>query len=240
MNKTLIEINGIEIQIIRKKIKNLHLSVYPPDGRVRAAVPEHFTDDNVRLAFISRLSWVKKKQSEFKNQQRQSERMMVSGESHYFFGKRYRLEIIERHGKHEVLIKNYSSLQVFITPNTTARNRQVLLNEWYRTQLKKRIGKLISKWEVIIGAHVNEFSIKRMKTKWGSCNIEKRRIWINLELAKKSPQCLEYIVVHEMVHLLERHHNEKFKKYMNKFLPQWQICRDVLKSEPLSHEDWQY
>jgi len=240
MSKRLIEVNGIEVQIVRKNIKNLHLAVYPPDGRVRVAVPERINDENVRLAIISKLSWIKKRQAEFKSQPRQSEREMISGEGHYFFGKRYRLEVIEHKGQHEVRIKNNSILQVLVTPQTSIINRQRLLNEWYRAQLKKRIRRLIPKWEIIIGVHVNEFGIKRMKTKWGSCNEEKRRIWLNLELAKKSTECLEYIIVHEMVHMLERHHNERFKDYMDKYLPRWRIYRDILKNEPLAQEDWAY
>jgi len=198
------------------------------------------TDDNVRLAVISRLSWIKKQQASFQAQPRQSEREMVTGESHYVFGKRYRLEVIERRGCDEVAIKNNSTLQLFVNPGTSTQNRALVLNEWYRDQLKAQIPDLLNHWQLAIGKQAADWGIKKMKTKWGSCNIAQRRIWLNLELAKKPLECLEYVLVHELVHLLERHHNDRFKAYMDKYLPQWQRCRDILKREPLGNENWVY
>ena len=233
-------VSGIPVQVVRKPIKNLHLSVYPPDGHVRVAVPLHMTDDNIRLAVISRLSWIKKYQASFQAQPRQSEREMVTGESHYVFGKRYRLEVIERRGCHEVAIENNSTLQLFVNPGTSIQNRALVLNEWYREQLKAQIPDLLNHWQSAIGKQAADWGIKKMKTRWGSCNIAQRRIWINLELAKKPLECLEYVLVHELVHFLERHHNDRFKAYMDKYLPQWQRCRDILKREPLENENWVY
>ncbi|MBD2096821.1 M48 family metallopeptidase [Trichocoleus sp. FACHB-591] len=233
-------VSGIAVQVVRKPIKNLHLSVCPPEGHVRIAVPLHMTDDNVRLAVITRLSWIKKQQASFQDQPRQSEREMVTGESHYLFGKRYRLEAIERRGRHEVVIKNNSTLQLFVNPGTSTQKRSLVLNDWYRSQLKARIPDLLSHWQSIIGQQVSNWGIKKMKTKWGSCNIDQRRIWLNLELAKKPTECLEYVLVHELVHLLERHHNERFKAHMDKYFPQWQRSQDVLKREPLAYENWTY
>jgi len=233
-------VSGIPVQVVRKNIQNLHLSVCPPDGHVRVAVPSHMTDDNVRLAVISRLSWIRKQQANFEAQPRQSECEMVTGESHYLFGQRYRLEVIERRGRHEIIIKNNSTLQLFVNPGTSTQNRALVLNEWYRDQLKAQIPDLLSRWQSKIGKQIADWGIKRMKTKWGSCNIAQRRIWLNLELAKKPIECLEYVLVHELVHLLERHHNDRFKTYMDKYLPQWQRCRDILKREPLGSENWVY
>jgi predicted metal-dependent hydrolase len=231
-------VGGISVQVFRKPIKNLHLSVCPPEGHVRVAVPLHVTDDNVRLAVISRLKWIKQQQASFKTQPRQSAREMVTGESHYFFGKRYRLEVIERRGRHEVVIKNNSTLQLFVNPGTSALHRALVLNQWYRQQLKTRIPELLSRWEPVIGKQASDWGIKKMKTKWGSCNISQNRIWLNLELAKKPINCLEYVLVHELIHLLERNHGEQFKAYMNKFLPKWQQCREILRSQPLNDEKW--
>lgn len=228
-------VSGIAVQIVRKPIKNLHLSVYPPDGRVRVAVPKHLSDDNVRLAVISRLSWIKKQQANFQAQPRQSAREMVTGESHYLFGKRYRLDVIERRGCHEIVIANNITLQLFVNPGTSTQNRELVLNQWYRHQLKAQIPDLLNRWQLAIGKEVQDWGIKQMKTKWGSCNITKRRIWLNLELAKKPLECLEYVLVHELVHLHERYHNKVFYAYMNKYLPQWQQCRDILKREPLGN-----
>lgn len=177
-------VSGIPVQVLRKPIKNLHLSVCPPNGHVRLAVPLHMTDDNVRLAVITRLRWIKQQQASFQSQPRQSECEMVTGESHYVFGKRYRLEVIERRGRHEVTIKNNSTLQLFVNLGTATQNRVSVLNEWYRHQLKTRIPDLLRHWEPLIGEQVKDWGIKKMKTKWGSCTISQRRIWLNLELAK--------------------------------------------------------
>ncbi len=233
-------VSGIKVQVIRKPIKNLHIGVYPPNGSVRVAVPIHITNENVRLAVISKLGWIKKQQAGFWAQQRQSQREMVTGESHYVWGKRYLLDVVERAGKHEVVIKNNKRLTLFVNPNTTRSKRELVLNEWYRDALKERIPELIAKWEPIIGVSVAHWSIKRMKTRWGSCNVGTGRIWLNLELAKKPRECLEYILVHEMVHLLVHHHNDQFRAYMNKFMPQWRWHRDLLNQAPLAHEEWGY
>lgn len=233
-----IVIRDIPVQVIRKPIKNLHLGVYPPDGHVRVSAPEQMSDDTIRLAIISRLSWIKKQQASFQAQSRQSEREMVSGESHYVFGQRYRLDVIEPRGRHEIVIKNHGTLQLFVNPGTTTANRTRVLKEWYRQQLKDRIPALLQRWEPMIGCSVSGWGVKKMKTKWGSCNIQQRRILLNLELAKKPIECLEYVVVHELVHLLERHHGDRFKTYMDKFLPTWQKCRGILQREPLSSENW--
>jgi predicted metal-dependent hydrolase len=201
-------------------------------------VPLHITDDNVRLAVISRLKWIKQRQASFKAQLRQSAREIVTGESHYVFGKRYRLEVIERRGRHEVVIKNNGTLQLFVNPGTSALHRALVLDQWYRQQLKTRIPDLLSRWEPVIGKQASGWGIKKMKTKWGSCNISQCRIWLNLELAKKPIECLEYVLVHELVHLLKRCHSQKFKAHMDRFLPTWQKCRDILKREPLKAETW--
>jgi predicted metal-dependent hydrolase len=233
-----IVVSGIPVQVVRKPIKNLHVSVYPPNGHVRVAAPFHITDDNVRLAVISRLKWIKAQQASFKSQSRLSQREMVTGESHYVFGKRYRLEVIERRGRHEVAIKNNSTIQLFVNPGTSALHRALVLNEWYRQQLKTKIPDLLQRWEPVIGKQVSDWGIKKMKTKWGSCNITQSRIWLNLELAKKPVDCLEFVLVHELVHLLERYHGKEFKAYMDRFLPKWRQFRETLKVEPLKEETW--
>jgi predicted metal-dependent hydrolase len=236
----MITVSNMPIEIVRKDIKNIHLGVYPPDGKVRISVPKHVTDDNVRLAVVSRLSWIKKQQEEFSKQPRQPEREYVTGESHYYKGKRYLLEVKEHHGQHSVELKNRSKMILQVHPGTTLANKALVVTNWYRQQLKQDISTLLKKWQPIVSKEVKSWGVKKMRTKWGSCNIADQRIWINLELAKKSPECLEYILVHELVHLHERHHNEKFKTLMNRFLPHWRKSRDVLKSEPLAHEDWGY
>ncbi len=239
-NIQIIIVNDIEVQVVRKNIKNLHLSVHPPEGHVRVSVPMHITADNVRLAVISRLNWITKQQAMFEGRPRQSKREMVTGESHYLFGKRYRLEVVERRGRHEVDMKSNTKLLLYVNPGTTIHNRQTVINEWYRSELKKLIPVLIAKWKPVISKQVAEWGVKKMKTRWGSCNIKKNRIWFNLELAKIPVECLEFVLVHEMVHLYERNHNDRFESYMDKFLPNWRFHRETLNRAPLSHADWSY
>lgn len=235
-----IEINGISVEVVRKNIKNFHLAVYPPEGRVRVAAPLRLDDDAIRLAVISRLGWIRRQQKVFEMQERQTEREMISGESHYFLGRRYRLRVIEHNGPVGVSLPNNSIMELRVRPGTNAEQREAVLHRWYRQQLRERIPALIAKWEPRLGVIVNEWGIKRMKTRWGTCTIEDRRIWLNLELAKKPELCFEYVLVHEMVHLLERHHNERFKGFMDKHMPQWQLYREELNRAPLAHEDWDY
>jgi predicted metal-dependent hydrolase len=235
-----IVVGGIHVQIVRKDIKNLHLGVHPPEGHVRVAVPMHVTDERIRLAIIDKLSWIKKQQAEFLAQPRQSAREMVTGECHYFFGKSYRLEVVEQAGKHKVEQAGGNKICLTVTANTSTESRLKLMNEWYREQLKQVIPKLIDQWQTKIGVVADDWGVKKMKTKWGSCNIEAKRIWLNLDLAKKPPECLEYIIVHELVHLLERNHNSRFVAYMDEFMPKWRLNREALNKSPLSHEEWEY
>jgi len=235
-----IEVRGVPVEIVRKDIKNLHLGVYPPNGRVRVAAPRRLNDDAVRLAVVTRIGWIHRQRAKFEQQDRQSEREMVSGESHYVQGRRYRLDVIEVDADRSIGVRNNSRLEVRVHPGTSRQAREAALQQWYRQLLRSRLPKLIAKWESVVGVKIAECRIKRMKTRWGSCNVSARRIWLNLELAKKHLSCLEYILVHEMVHLLERHHNDKFREYMDRFMPQWRLYREELNRAPLGHESWGY
>ncbi len=237
INQSTITVSSINVSIDRKDIKNLHVGVYPPNGRVRVAAPVHIDNEAVRLAVISKLAWIKKQVRHFQEQPRQTEREMVSGESHYFLGKRYLLEVVYGAKKHQVVL-NHSTLEIHVKMGTSIENRQKLLNAWYRGHLHTVAQEFISKWEDRTGIELNSWSIKKMRTKWGSCNIDKRNILINLNLAKAPVECIEYIVVHEMVHLLERHHNNNFKSYMDRYLPEWKKCREILNQSVLGYEEW--
>lgn len=228
----------MRVEVVRKPIKNLHLSVHPPEGRVRVSAPQRIDDEAVRLAVVSRLPWIQRHQRSFADQPRQSKREMVSGESHYFRGRRYRLRVAEHNGPNRVSINGTSELKMRVRPGTGESRREQLLNDWYRRYMKDLLPDLISKWQPVIGVQVEDWGVKKMKTRWGSCNTRDHRVWLNLELAKKSPQCLEYTLVHEMVHLLERHHTQRFKALMDRFMPEWRLYRDELNRAPLAHEEW--
>jgi hypothetical protein len=245
-----ITIGELTIDVVRKDIKNLHLAVYPPDGRVRIATPLHINDESLRLFVIEKLAWIKKHQIKFQsnNQSNKSNKSnnqpnnqpnnqfsnlpekiaYLSGENHYFQGKSYILNVIEKPGNAQIEIRNNTYIDLYIKTESNTEQRQKVLNNWYRQQLKIQIPPLIAKWEKIIGVNINEWGIKTMKTKWGTCNIQAKRIWLNLELAKKPIHCLEYVVVHEITHLLERTHNAKFQALMDQFMPKWREYKKEL------------
>jgi hypothetical protein len=235
-----ITVGELVVDVVRKDIKNLHLAVYPPEGRVRVAAPLLVDDEAVRLAVISKLPWIKRQQAEFRSQERLSAREYVSRESHYYWGDRYLLNVITRDAPPEVVVRNLTTLDLYVRPGSDTAKRERVMQAWYRRQLKAAIPPLIAKWEPQLGVEVADWRVKRMKTRWGTCTVEARRIWLNLELVKKPPQCLDYIVLHEMLHLLERHHNARFVAYMDEFMPQWRLRRDELNAAPLAHETWEY
>jgi predicted metal-dependent hydrolase len=235
-----IRVSGLVVQVVRKNIKNLHLGVYPPNGRVRVAAPLNVNNDAVRLAVAGKLGWIKKHQARFRAQSRESGRELVSGESHYFLGHRYRLRVLYHDGVPRVVVRGKYAIELHVRPGATAERRRQVLQAWYRQQLRELIPPLLKKWQAALGIQVTQWRIKKMKTKWGSCNFKVRRIWLNLELVKKPIQCLEYILVHEMVHLLERLHNDRFRDLMDQHMPKWRLHRDGLNQTPLVHERWKY
>jgi predicted metal-dependent hydrolase len=235
-----LKVGGLTVEVVRQDIKNLHLGVYPPHGRVRVAAPLVINDEAVRLAVIDKLGWIKRQRAKFAEQPRQSQREMVNGESHYFLGQRYRLRVHQHDAPPRVSVRGVSSLDLFVRPGSTPDQREAVLLRWQREQLKVLIPELLGKWEPILGVQAKHWGVKKMKTKWGSCNPNAGRVWFNLELAKKPVQCLEYIVVHELVHLLERHHNDRFTALVETHVPMWRQSRELLNSAPLSHVQWTY
>ncbi len=235
-----ITISNIKIDVVRKDIKNIHLAVYPPTGRVRIAAPLQVNEDAVRLFASSKLGWIKKNQRKFEGQERLSPREYKNRESHYFQGKRYLLNVIEADAPPKVVLRSKTYIDLYVRPETSIAKRHEIMNEWYRVQLKKQIPALIEKWENKMNISLKDCRVKLMKTKWGSCNSERKRIWVNLELARKPIHCLEYIIVHEMTHLLEHHHNDRFLAYMESYLPNWKQIKTELNTLPVSHADWKY
>ena len=207
---------------------------------MRVAAPLAVSDNAVRLAVVGKLAWIKRHRARFHAQPRQSEREMVSGESHYFFGRRYRLRVVEHKGAGKVVLRNRTTLELHVRPETDATERERVLQRWYRQHLRDVLPPLIAKWAAILDVQISGWGIKKMKTKWGACSIAARRIWLNLELAKKPFQCLEYLVVHELLHLIEPHHNERFISLLDQHLPNWRVHRQELNAAPLAHNTWSY
>ncbi|TFD07538.1 M48 family metallopeptidase [Cryobacterium sp. TMT1-66-1] len=227
---------GIGIDVVYKDIKNMHISVYPPLGRVRVAAPHRLSEDAIRLAIVQRLRWIKRQREQLRGADRQTDRQMASGETHYVWGQRLRLDS-SRHGRSKVSVAG-TTLWVTTPADYREDQRRALLNRWYREQLKAAVPPLLEKWQPIVGEEVQNFVVRRMKTKWGTCQASSRAIWLNPELAKKNPRCLEYIVVHELTHLIERTHNEHFVELMDRHMPDWQVRRDELNEAPLASEVW--
>ena len=235
-----ITVSDIKMDVISKDIKNIHLGVYPPTGRVRIAAPLKMNEDAIRLFAISKLGWIKRHRQKFAGQERIAPREYKQRESHYFRGRRYLLNIVEAQSPSKVIIRNKTYLDLYVRPGASTQKRHEIMTEWYRAELKKQTPAIIEKWEKILKVKVNGWQVKQMKTKWGSCNREKKRVWINLELAKKPERCLEYIIVHEMVHFLERHHNDTFLYYIDTYLPSWKKLKTELNKLPASHAEWNY
>jgi predicted metal-dependent hydrolase len=235
-----LSVRGLTVEVVRKEVKNLHLGVYPPSGRVRVAAPASVTDDAIRLAVISKLSWIRRQRDRFLTQPRQSQREMVNGESHYFLGQRYRMTVVEEEARPRVTTAGKSRLELHAPSGSSQEQRGAVLDRWYRRQLRQVVGRYLTVWEDRLGVKTSAVGIKRMKTKWGSCNPTTHRIWLNSELAKKPLSSIEYIVVHELVHLLEPSHGERFTAVMDQHLPDWRIRQAELNSAPLAHEEWTY
>ena len=235
-----IVVGGITIQVVRKAIKNLHLGVYPPNGRVRVAAPLAVSDEAVRLAVVGKLGWIKRQRLKFENQPRQSIREMVSGESHYYLGRRYRLRVVNQAGVGRIHFPNSITMELQIPQSAGIETRLRVLDGFYRGRLRELVPPMLDKWQKELGVQVAEWGIKKMKTRWGSCNSRARRVWINLELAKKPVACIDYLVLHELVHLVERNHGDRFIALMDKHLPHWRLHRQELNAAPLGNERWGY
>lgn len=231
---------GLRVEVVRKDIKNLHLGVYPPNGRIRVAAPTATPTDSIRLAVIKRLPWIQRQRERFVSQPRETEREQVTGESHYFFGRRYRLNVIETDGRARVQLVSKTRIELHVPPHASQESKAAVLDRWYRSQLRDAALPIIAKWETELDAHATFWGFKRMKTKWGSCNPTSKRVWLNTELAKKPSECLEYIIVHELVHLIEPRHGQEFVALMDHNLPDWRRRRSLLNSSPLAHESWSY
>lgn len=236
---TELRLGEIAVDIVLKDIKNVHLGVYPPTGRVRISAPKRMSLDTIRVFAISKLGWIKQQQKKLRGQERETPREYLDRESHYVWGTRYLFKVVEEHAAPKVELK-LKKMILQVAPEIGGETKHAAVARWYREQIKASVPRLIAKWEPAIGVKVERVFVQRMKTKWGSCNPNRRSIRLNTDLAKKPRECLEYILVHEMVHLLERHHNDRFREYMDRFVPQWREYREKLNHAPLSHQSWRY
>lgn len=236
---TRINLGGIRVEVVRKDIKNVHLSVYPPSGRVRVAAPAWMELDTIRLFAINKLAWIRRQQKKMLAQERETPREYLERESHYVWGRRYLLTLVEQDAPPSVCL-SHRHLRLQVRPGSDIAKREQLLADWYRDQLKQAVPGLLAKWQPFIGVCAERFHVQRMKTKWGSCNTRAGSIRLNTELAKKPPECLEYIVVHELVHLREPTHSDRFVAWMSKLMPHWRDCRDMLNQLPVRNEHWDY
>lgn len=236
-----IEVNGLKIEVVRKAIKHLRLAVYPPLGEVRIAAPLRVPDAALRLMVLEKFNWIRKQQARVMAMPVRPQLKMQTGENHFFQGRCYCLNVIEQSGRQQrVEPGENNALHLYVRSNASVVQREAVLHAWYREHLQREIPLLIARWQPVMGVQVADWGVKKMKTRWGSCNIRAQRIWLNLELAKHSAACLEYVVVHEMVHLLERYHNDRFKKFMDQFLPTWRLLKAELNQSVPGHEAWAY
>ncbi len=227
-----IKLGDIVVKVARKDIKNVHLRVFPPAGSVRISAPRRMSLPTIRAFAISKLDWIKRHQAKLREQVRETPRRYVDQESHSVWGKRYLLTVSERN--HPPLIElRDRRMHLRVRPGTDERKRRALVEHWYRQQIKKEVVPLFDKWQPLMGVKVERLFVRRMKTKWGSCNYKAHTIRLNTELAKRPPEYLEYVVVHELVHLLEPTHNANFAALMDWFLPGWQVRREELNRQPL-------
>ena len=234
-----LQLGEITVDVVLKDIKNIHLSVHPPLGKVRIAAPLRMDLDTIRIFAITKLVWIKNQQKKLREQQRETPREYLDRESHYVWGKRYLLKLVEKEAAPTVELK-HTKMILQLRPAASHEKKQEVLDAWYREQLKVALPPLLSKWEKIVGVKAGKVFVQKMKTRWGSCNSVAGNIRLNTDLAKKPLQCLEYIVAHELTHLLERHHNDRFVALMDAHMPQWRHYREMLNGLPLAHQEWGY
>lgn len=229
-----IVISNIPVEVVRKNIKNMHLSVLPPDGRVRVSAPTQLTDEAITMFVRTKLGWIKKQQEKFQQQPRQSERQYVSGETLYVWGKQYFLQV-EYSYKGNVLTLSGDKAILTVRKESSPTQRESFVNEWYRNLLKQEVAKYLPKWEKTTGLYCSSWQSKYMTTKWGTCNPTSKKIWLNLQLAKKPIECLEYVILHELAHLKVHNHGPEFTAILDQYMPYWREHKRRLNDSTLDY-----
>ena len=239
MAATALRLGETRIELVRKDIKHVHLTVHPPAGRVRIAAPRHLSDDAVRAFAIAKLGWIRRQQAKLRDQERETPRELVDRETHYVWGRRVLLRVVEADAPSRVELSPLR-LTLHVRPGTPARKRITLLEEWSRSQLRAALPALLPKWERRLRVRVRRVFVQRMKTKWGSSNPRTGTIRLNTQLVRKPLECLDYLVAHEVAHLRESKHDARFVELMDSLLPSWRSIRQTLNRLPVRHEDWEY
>ncbi|MBN8279120.1 MAG: M48 family metallopeptidase [Gammaproteobacteria bacterium] len=234
-----IRLGDIAVDVVLKDIKNVHLSVYPPNGRVRIAAPSRMKLDTIRVFAVSKLTWIKRQQIKIREQERETNRLYLDRESHYLWGQRYLLTVLENERAPSIELK-HRRLLLRVRPGTSTERKQAIMEAWYRDQLRAALAPLVAKWQPRLRVKVDRIFIQRMKTRWGGCTPGTRSLRVNTELAKKPIDCLEYILVHEMAHLRHPNHGPAFVALMDQLMPNWRLIRAELNRLPVRHEDWGY
>lgn len=239
MKSSSLQIGDMQVEVLRKDIKNVHMSVHPPTGRVRIAAPHRMNMDTLRFFAISKLPWIRSQQRRMEQQDRETPREYIDRESHFVWGRRCLLRVVEVE-RPPLIELGHRHILLRVRPGTDSQRREALIEHWFREQVRLAAPPIVAKWEPIMGVKVEKFYVQHMKTKWGSCNPRTGTIRLNTDLAKKPGECLEYIIIHEMTHLLEPTHNERFMGLMDRFLPAWRLRRETLNRMPIRHETWSY
>lgn len=229
---TRLQVGEVRIAVRREDIRNLHLSVYPPDGKVRIAAPAWMDAEAIRLFSIGKLGWIRRQQKKLREQPRETLRQYVQRESHYVWGRRYLLHVVERDAAPAVELQ-HRRLALGVRPGTTRAQREAMVSAWYRAQIRAAVPELLTRWQPLVRRAPNAVYVQRMKTRWGGCNVGTCNIRLNTELAKKPPECLEYVLLHELVHLREPTHSARFIALMDRLMPRWRDRRAMLNRLPL-------
>lgn len=232
-----LEIGDLHIRVTYKAVRNVTLSVNPPDGKIRITAPVGMQSDSIRLFAINKLGWIRREQNRMRAQERETPREYLNDESHYVWGRRYLLRIIEREAAPSVSLQG-RHLLLGVRPGTDTAKREAILYDWYRAEIRQTLPELLAQWQPRVGRSAERVFVQRMKTKWGSCNTARGNIRLNSELARKPPQCLEYVLLHELVHLREPTHGEAFLRWMDQLMPNWRDRRDELNRLPVRSEHW--
>lgn len=230
---SVLRVDGLRIELTRKAIKRLNLRIYSPDGRICVSAPLRTSDRDIRAFVRAKRDWIDRHQERLTAKPDPAAPQFESGEIHFYQGRPYKLSVVVRNARPRVRLRGKDTIEMTVPRLSDHLARGRVLDEWYRARLKNVLPDLVAKWESVIGVDIAEARVKRMKTRWGSCNAQARRIWVNLELAKRPVRCLEYVIVHEMAHFLERGHNGRFYSLMDRFMPRWREIRAELKETPI-------